>query len=73
MGYAKKGTVYRTTKFYKKTTLADSHLNGWLSGLRKSLKRGTLSRMEYEEAVEVYIRFNRGNIGHRTYNELMCD
>ncbi len=49
----------------------DSHHNGWLSGLKKSLKRGTISKIEYEEAVEAYIRNTRGDIvGNRTYKEL---
>ena len=66
-GKNKKGTVYHQQFDRSRRKTEDSHKNGWLSGLKKSLKRGTLSQADYEDAVERFKMFANNPRGDSTY------
>ena len=73
----RKGIAYhdKSKQWYKqqgknRVKEADSHHNGWLSGLKKSLKLVIISKSHYEYAVDAYIRGTRDEMGNRTRKEL---
>lgn len=59
MSKGKNSAAYHSKKFETDKTKAHSHHNGWLSGLKRSLIRGTISKLDYDESVSAYRRNRR--------------